>query len=295
MITDGIITFGIEDYLENVKKTVAKTGHRDFPVVGASGAYLGMISRRYLLDARRKRVIMVDHNEKTQAIAGIEEAEILEIIDHHRLGNIETLNPVYFRNQPVGSTSTIIYLIAKENGITFDREHAGLLCSGIISDTLLFRSPTTTQTDRDAAAALAPLAGLDAESYAAEMFHAGSLLDNDDPERMILRALKTYRLDAGMIGIGQINFMDDESLAAAQENLADHLEAVRQIRALDMIFVLLTDISASNSLVIFSGGDAGEVIEEAFEKQVGGGDVLLEGVVSRKKQFVPEILAVLQS
>jgi manganese-dependent inorganic pyrophosphatase len=295
MISEGLITFEMEDYLEDVKKVMAKTGHRDFPVIDKEGHYSGMISRRFLIDAKGKQVILVDHNERSQAVNGIEEADILEIIDHHRLGNIETLNPVYFRNQPVGSTSTIIYQMGVERCVKFDSVHAGLLCAGVISDTLFFRSPTTTEMDKEAAAMLAEIAHIDLESYATEMFHAGSAPGKGDSESMILRDFKTYTLNSVTLGIGQINFMDGETLTLARDKLIAHLGKVREEKEIDMIFVMLTNISANGSVIIFDGEDAEELLTDAFEKHPADGYMVLDEVVSRKKQFVPEILSALQN
>jgi manganese-dependent inorganic pyrophosphatase len=155
---------------------MAKKRHRDFPILGKDGNYCGMISRRNLLDTRRKKVILVDHNEKSQAVDGLEDAEILEIIDHHRLGSLETISPVFFRNQPLGCTATIIYQMYKETGTEVEPAIAGLLCSAILSDTLVYRSPTCTQLDKSSAEELAEIAHIHVEEYAKEMFAAGSNL-----------------------------------------------------------------------------------------------------------------------
>ena len=182
MRQNSLVTFNLEDELNEVKTTMAKLRFRYFPILD-DGYYVGMISNRNILEARKKQVILVDHNEKTQAVRGIEEANILEIIDHHRIGNLETLNPIFFRNQPLGCTSTIIYLMYKENGVEIDKKTAGLLCSAIISDTLIFKSPTSTNIDVEAANELAKIAEIDIYKYAKKMFSAGSNLKKKKTSR----------------------------------------------------------------------------------------------------------------
>ena len=174
MTRNNLVTFELDDYVDDIREVMSKERHRDFPVLDENGDYVGMISRRNLLSMQKKRVILVDHNEKTQAVDGIAGAEILEIIDHHRLGSLETMSPVFFRNQPLGSTSSIIWSMYQEKGIEVDPKIAGLLCAAIISDTLMFRSPTCTQYDREAAQTLAQIAGIDIETFASNMFRAGS-------------------------------------------------------------------------------------------------------------------------
>jgi manganese-dependent inorganic pyrophosphatase len=296
MLRDGIITFKTTDYLGDVKKTMSKVRHRDFPVLDDKGHFIGMISRRFLLDAGHKKVILVDHNEQSQAVDGIEEAEILEIIDHHRLGSMETLNPVFFRNQPVGATSTIIFQMYKEHGIKIENPWAGLLCSGIISDTLLFRSPTTTQFDKLAAMELANIAGIDLENYASELFHAGSgdEFSDADPVARIFKDFKTFNVNELQIGIGQINFMDQERLTEMKAMLMPDLEGARAEKQLDLLYVMLTNIPASSSEILCCGETSADLLETAYEIAPKAGVLSLEGVISRKKQLLPELLAALQ-
>ena len=291
---ESLVTFKPEDYMDYIKKAMRKYTYRDFPVIGDDGKYLGMISRRFVLDSKKKQIILVDHNEKAQAIDGVEEAEILEIIDHHRLGNIETFNPVYFRNQPLGSSSTIIYQMATERGLEFDEKYSGLLCAGIISDTLLFTSPTTTEVDIEIAHKLAEKAKINIQEFAEKMFRAGSPTD-EEPEIMIQRDFKKYNVNNIAFGIGQINFINGDNISGIKEKITPHLEAVKKEHALDVIFVLLTNISASSSIVVFAGEDAEQAVEDAFRKECENSSALLEGIVSRKKQFVPQIMLALQN
>mgnify|MGYP000450080271 CR=1 FL=1 len=190
MTKKGIIHFDLDDYVDEVRETVANIRHRDFPVLDENQNYVGMFSRRNLMKAEKKKLILVDHNEKSQAVSNIDEAEILEIIDHHRLGSLETMSPVYFRNQPLGCTSTIIYQMYLEKGITITSQMAGLMCAAILSDTLMFRSPTCTQIDREAALRLAEIAEVKVEELASAMFQAGSNFDNKTEEEILNQDFK---------------------------------------------------------------------------------------------------------
>jgi manganese-dependent inorganic pyrophosphatase len=294
MTRNDITTFKMRDYLSDVIKTMVKKQIRDYPVLDDEGRYVGMISRRFVLDASKKKMILVDHNEKSQAVAGIAEASVLEIIDHHRLGAIETLEPVYFRNQPVGATSTIIFQLYRENDVDIDSIHAGLLCAGIISDTLLFRSPTTTREDRLAADLLAEIADINLDEFGSEIFHAGVFSGEKDLGNLVFQDFKTYNVNAITFGIGQINFMDRDALETIKEELIPYLPTAAADKRLDMIFVMLTDVGSSSSDVIFAGGDSAELMESAFEKHPKDSSLYVEGLVSRKKQFVPELLSEMQ-
>ena len=299
MATEDIVSFSPDDPLSDVIKAIGRSRHRDFPVLDRRGDFIGMISRRFLLDAPQRHAILVDHNEKTQAIAGIDEAYIEEIIDHHRIAPIETIHPITFRNQPYGSTCTILYELYAENGIEPDRQTAGLLCAAILSDTLMFRSPTTTRADRACCAALANLAGIDIEAFATQMFSAGaaavsSAEDVTDPEALLLRDFKVFPYETGKLCVSQINFMDRESLSRVCAALRPALESVRKRKEATRLFVLLTNIPESYSDVIFTGDGAGTLLESAFEKQPENGVLHLNDVVSRKLQFVPELLQALQ-
>ena len=294
MKRDNLITFSPEDYLADLKKTMGRYKYRDFPILGEDGHYIGMISRRFLLDPRRKQVILVDHNERTQAVNGIEEAEILEIIDHHRLGSIETIQPVYFRNQPVGSTSTIISQIYGEQEVAPDAVAAGLLCGGIISDTLLFTSPTTTPADKTAAVVMANIAGIDISEFATAMFRAGSAGEDRSAEDLLGSDYKSFTVEGRKIGIGQVNVWGSDAIPEIRTKLRGYLEEGRKKRGDDMVFMMITNIADKSSEILWCGEGAGDLLEEAFEKPAAGDTILLEGVVSRKKQLAPELIAALQ-
>ena len=241
MRRDNLITFETEEYVEDVQKVMSKERHRDFPVIDEEGKYVGMISRRNLLDMRRKQLILVDHNEKSQAVDGIDGAEILEIIDHHKLGDIETIAPVFFRNQPVGCTGTIIYQMYHEYGIDINRKIAGLLCSAIISDTLMFRSPTCTEADKKAAEALAERAGISIEEHAKNMFKAGSNFASKTAEEIFYQDFKEFNAGDKKFGVGQLSAMSDEELQEVKEKLMSYMPKVLEERKLDMIYIMLTN------------------------------------------------------
>ncbi len=290
MSSENLTTFKTTDYVEDISEVMAKKRFRDFPIVDGKGDYVGMISRRNLLSLDRKRMILVDHNEKTQAVDGFEDAEILEIIDHHRLGNIETTGPVYFRNQPVGCTATIITQMFMENDIEIPPEIAGLLCSAILSDTLMFRSPTCTPIDQMIAEKLAGIADLDIEEHATNMFDAGSNLRSKTANEIFYQDFKKFDNGKVNFGVGQISSMNKKELAACADKLLPYMEEVRQSNSLDMVMFMMTNIISESTELLMVGDMCKEVIEPAFNVTAGEHSAILEGVVSRKKQLIPAIL-----
>lgn len=294
MKKNGLLTFELDDFTDSIKDTMAKKRYRDFPVLDKHGSYVGMISRRNLLGMKRNRLILVDHNEASQAVDNIESAEILEIIDHHRLGSLETMAPVFFRNQPVGCTATIIYQIYQEKGIEISSNIAGLLCSAIISDTLMFRSPTCTAVDRDAAQKLAQIAGIEIEAYASEMFAAGSNLKKKSPEEIFYQDFKKFELNQANFGVGQINSMNASELKDIKGRLIPYLEKALGQHGETMLFFMLTDIMNESTELLCFGGDSEELVREAFHQQPEDHSVYLPGIVSRKKQLIPAFMNALQ-
>ncbi len=296
MRREHLVTFGTEEYVDAVKEVMSKERHRDFPILDPDGRYVGMISRRNLLNMKKKQVILVDHNERSQAVDGIGGAEILEIIDHHRLGSLETISPVFFRNQPLGCTSTIIYQMYQEKGIAITEKIAGLLCSAIISDTLMFRSPTCTPMDRQAAEALAQIAGIQIEEHAKNMFQAGSDFKSKSPEEIFYQDFKTFFAAEMEFGVCQISAMSQEELRDVEEKLMPYLERVLSERKLSMVYVMLTNILEESTWLIYQGGNARRIAEGAFHvrQAEGAGGLELRGVVSRKKQFIPAIMISMQ-
>lgn len=291
MKKDHLITFSREDFISDIRDTLAKIRHRDFPVLDRDGKYCGMLSRRSLLSMDNKKIILVDHNEKGQAVDGIDEAEILEIIDHHRLGSMETALPVFFRNQPVGCTGTIIYDLYQENNVEVDKKIAGLLCSAIISDTLMFRSPTCTPKDKKAAEELAKIAGIEIQEHAEKMFRAGSSLADKTPEEIFYQDFKKFSGNDKNFGAGQISSMDKTELEQLRPKIAAYMEGA--VKEGEMLFFLLTNILTESSNLVFAGEGAKELVETAFGEPEENW-VHVPGLVSRKKQFVPSVLHVLQ-
>lgn len=290
MTKEHLITFDIDDYVDDVKETMSKIRHRDFPILDENGNYIGMVSRRNLMSMQKKQVILVDHNEKSQAVDNIAEAEILEIIDHHRIGSLETMSPVYFRNQPLGCTSTIIYQMFREKALEIPQHIAGLLLSAILSDTLMFRSPTCTQLDIIAAEALAQTAGVDIETHAKNMFKAGSNFKNRATEEIFYSDFKVFHTEENEFGVAQVSAMSREELDNVGEQLRPFMKEVLSEKRLDMVYVMLTDILEESSKVIFDGQDAGKILAEAFGKEENENGILLEGIISRKKQMIPTLM-----
>ncbi len=290
MTKNHIITFAIDDYVDEVKEEMSKVRHRDFPVLNEKGAYVGMISRRNLMKMQKKQVILVDHNEKSQAVDGINEAEIIEIIDHHRLGSLETMSPVYFRNQPLGCTSTIIYQMYQEKQVEIPPTIAGLLLAAIISDTLMFRSPTCTPLDKEVAHTLAEIAGVEIEEFAKNMFQAGSDFKNKTTDEIFYQDFKIFHTDDCDFGVAQISAMSAEELDKVGEELRPFMVQVLGDKKIDMVYVMLTDILEESSKVIFYGEDAGRILALAFHKREEEEGIWLEGIVSRKKQFIPQLM-----
>lgn len=296
MTSENLVKFSIDDYTDDIKEVMAKLRHRDFPVLNKHGKYVGMVSRRNLLGIKRRQLCLVDHNEISQAVDNIESAEILEIIDHHRIGSLQTMAPVYFRNQPVGCTATILYQVYQEKNLTIEPNIAGLLCSAILSDTLMFRSPTCTAMDKAAAEKLAEIAGVKCEELASEMFAAGSNLKNKSPEEIFYQDFKKFELNKFSFGVGQITSVNADELTEIKKELLPYMEKALGSHGESMLFFMLTDIINESTELLFYGGDSKNVVSEAFHKepQEGEQSVILPGVVSRKKQLIPALTVTLE-
>lgn len=293
MKTERLVTFRQDSLVDQIKDVMAKLRHRDFPILDHKGDYVGMISRRNLMNMRKKRIILVDHNEKSQAPDGIDNTEILEIIDHHRIGSLETVAPVFFRNQPLGCTATIVYQFYREQQVEIEPKIAGLLCAAILSDTLMYRSPTCTLTDRLAAEDLAKIAGIDATEFAKAMFAAGSNLSSKTPEEIFYQDFKRFNINETEFGVGQISSMDGEELKALKEKLLPYMEKVSRDTGVGMIFFMLTNIMEESTELIYCGRDAKDLVEDAFFVEGSKDEATLRGVVSRKKQLIPAFVNVL--
>ena len=295
MTRDNILKFTLVTPVADVLRVMAKVRHRYFPILDEEGKYCGMVSRRNVIALRKRRIILVDHNEATQAVEGFDQAEILEIIDHHRIGSLETSGPVYFRNQPVGCTATIITQMYDENGVDIPPQIAGLLLAAILSDTLVFRSPTCTPVDENAAKRLAKIAGVDIEEFSTEMFEAGEKLDGKTPEEVFLQDFKVFMCGDIRFGVAQGSYMTRKNLQAAQALLQPYLEEARNKQNVEDIYMLLTDVPKEESVVICTGRYAAEVLSNGFESRpAADGSWTLPGVVSRKKQFIPAMMSAYQ-
>ena len=295
MTRDDIMKFTLVTPVADVTRVMAKVRHRYFPILDEDGKYCGMVSRRNIIALRTRRIILVDHNEATQAVEGFDQAEILEIIDHHRIGSLETSGPVYFRNQPVGCTATIITQMYDENGVEIRPQIAGLLLAAILSDTLVFRSPTCTPVDVSTAHRLAKIAGVEIDAFASEMFEAGEKLDGKTPEEVFLQDFKVFMCGDVRFGVAQGSYMTRKNLKAAQQLLTPYLPEACGKQNVEDLYMLLTDVPKEVSVVICPGRHADEMLRSGFEKEPEeDGSWVLPGVVSRKKQFIPALMSAYQ-
>ena len=290
MTTRSLLTFTLHTPVEEATKVMATVRFRYFPVLDDDGKYIGVVSRRNMLNLHRKQLILVDHNEKSQAVEGIDQAEVLEIIDHHRIGSMETDGPVYFRNVPVGCTCTIVYQMYRENAVDIDPTTAGLLLSAILSDTLMFRSPTCTPMDERAARELAELAGVDLEQYADTMFEHGGDVSGKTAAEVFNGDYKIFTSGDVRFGVGQGSYMTEKNRKAAQALIGPYLPEALSKQQLDYIFYMFTDVRNSSTQLLMSGSGAEELVGKAFGVRVEAGIAVLPGVVSRKKQMIPLLI-----
>lgn len=295
MKKNNLITFSTEDYIKDIRTVLASKRHQYYPVLNQFGKYVGLISQRNYLNANPKKVILVDHNERAQTVDGIDEVQLLEIIDHHRIGGLQTMNPVYFRNQPLGCTATIIYQMFQETGTEIPKVIAGLLCSAIISDTLMFRSPTCTPEDESTCRRLAKLAGMDIETFAVSMFNAGSKLKDKTDEEIFHQDYKIFSNDRITFGIGQVTAFNGEILDTLKLRIGKYMEHVYNGKETDMLFFMLTNIFTEDTELMYYGKGAEQLLAKAFKREeVSGGSITLKHVVSRKKQVIPILMGALQ-
>ncbi len=296
MKTDNLVTFSTEDFTDDIQNEMIKHRHRAFPVINKKGKCIGTISRRNFLDMHKKKVALVDHNEKDQAVDNIEKAEIMEIIDHHKLGSLETMTPISFRNQPVGCTATILYEMYGEQKLEISPIIAGLLCAAIISDTLMFRSPTCTLSDKMAAGALALIAGIDIEKFAREMFKAGSNLKDKSPEEIFYQDYKKFIAEGDInFGVGQISSMDTDELAVIKERLVPFMVSECGRHGVTRVYFMLTNIIEESTELLYYGDGSEEMAKIAFHMDPVDGAFDLKGVVSRKKQLIPALMEAAQA
>ena len=289
MKKDRLLTFDLDLPLEDAMKVMASVRHRYFPVLDEDGQYVGVISRRNLLGMHRKKLILVDHNEKSQAVDGFQEARILEIIDHHRVGSLETSGPVYFRNEPLGCTASILYKMYKENDVEIPRHIAGLLMSAILSDTLLFRSPTCTPFDSKACRELAEIAGEDVNEYAEKMFSASDDLTGRSADDLLFTDFKIFEFGDIRLGAAQGLFMSRSSCRQVEEMVSGCLDEAREKKGLNMFIYMLTNMRDQSTRLLYAGDGLNEVIGEAYHVEAKDGKADVSGMVSRKKQLIPPL------
>ncbi|HHW58295.1 MAG TPA: putative manganese-dependent inorganic diphosphatase [Clostridia bacterium] len=289
---EDLVSFRISDYIDDVKEVMLKYRYRNFPIIDDEGKVVGLLARRHILDYERKNVIMVDHNEFSQAVEGIEQARILEIIDHHRLGTIETDQPILFRNHPVGSTATIINRIFEEKGLIPEPKIAGIMCAAILSDTLVFKSPTCTPEDVKAAKKLAEIANIDINEFGNEMFKAGTSLEGKTVEEIFYTDFKEFTINNYKIGIGQVNTLTDTG--ELKQELISFMEKVKKNKGYNILLLMLTDIINEGSEILFVGNNK-ELLERAFNVQIKNNSFYLPYVISRKKQVLPLIIKAINS
>ena len=295
MKTENLVTFKTEDFTDDIQDVMIKHRHRAFPVIDKKGKCIGTISRRNFLDMHRKKVVLVDHNEKDQAVDNIDKAEIMEIIDHHKLGTLQTMQPISFRNQPVGCTGTIMYQMYGEQKLEIPSKIAGLLCAAIISDTLMFRSPTCTLQDKMAAGALALIADISIEEFAREMFKAGSNLKDKSPEEIFYQDYKKFIAEEDVcFGVGQISSMDADELKEIKERLLPFMVSECGRHGVSRVYFMLTNIIEQSTELLFYGEGSEEMAVNAFKMQPENGTIYLKGVVSRKKQLIPPLMEAAQ-
>ncbi len=294
MHPEGIVKFSVNTAVDDAKKVIASSKHRFFPVIDEAGAYVGLVNATSLLSAKKKHVILVDHNEKSQAVEGLDQAEIMEIVDHHRIGSIETAAPALFRNQPVGCTSTILWQMYQEQGIEIPKDIAGLMLSAIMSDTLAFRSPTCTPLDVRAGEDLAAICGEDIPTYSDAMFEAGADLTGRTADEVFHQDFKVFSRGNAKFGVGQGSFMTENSRKAAEKLVGPYLAEAAADEELPMVFYMFTDVKSSTTELLYFGEGAEDVIRQTWGVDVVDGIAVLEGVVSRKKQIVPPLMATFQ-
>lgn len=288
MTKDDLVVFHKDDLIDDVRDKMAKSRFRSYPVLDDKNQVIGNISRYHLISNLRKKIILVDHNERNQSIDDLDSAEILQIVDHHRVANIATSAPIFFRNEPVGSTATIVSKMFFENGIKPSRQIAGILCAAIISDTLLFRSPTATETDRYVLSKMSKIAALDPEDFAMKMFRAGTSLEGKKPEELLKTDVKNFSFEGKNVRVCQIFTMDLDSLESVEKDLRLSMENYIKREDVESFVLMITDIFKELSEVLVVGKFKEELARQ-FDKESVDGKFLAEGLLSRKKQLIPKL------
>lgn len=278
-----------KDYLETLLDISSKQGYNNYPVINEKGKCEGLIRITDIRKKNRRKVILVDHNELEQSVVGLEEAEIMEIVDHHKIGNLTTNKPINFRNMGVGSTNTIIYLMYKEARIEVPQNIAGIMFSGIISDTLNFTSPTTTHMDIEAANELEVIAGINRNEYATEMFKAGTNITGKTTEEIITGDLKVFQVEDEKIAVSQVLTLSAEEILSSKEKYIEAMERIKEAKGYSMLVMFLTDIMKKGSFVLYCENSK-DRLQDAMEiKEIYQG-IYMDGILSRKQQIIPRIM-----
>lgn len=290
-LTEGIepYTFDYDDYYDDFIDKSYKLKHNNYPVIDKKGICYGLIRITDIDDKKRKKIILVDHNELEQSVDGIDEAEILEIIDHHKIGNFSSVLPINFRNMPVGSTNTIIFYLYKENNIEIPKNIAGLMLSGILSDTLIFKSPTTTDLDKEAVLALSKIADINYEEYGLKMLKAGSSLKGKSLEEIIYTDFKNFNVDNKKIAVCQIFTAEPETVNLNKEQYINILNDIAKNNEYYIVCFLVTDIIKNGSYIYFNDS-AKNILDNCFGIEEIYQGYYMDGCVSRKKQVIPPII-----
>lgn len=286
--TEGVTCFHLDDYIDDVREEVLKSRYRCYPVLDENEKVVGTLSRYHLLRPRRKRVVLVDHNEKAQSVPGLDQADILEIIDHHRIADIQTTQPIRMRNEPVGSSTTIVFGMYQEHGVMPSQKLAGLMAAAILSDTVMFKSPTCTKRDRDMAERLARIAGISLDDLGKDLFSSSS--SDAKPVGELLKSdFKEFHIAEQTLGVGQITCVDSSKLLERKKEFIDEMQKVKDEHKYDFILLMLTDVLKEGTVLLYIGNE--DTIKNAFSSSAKNNEVFLPGVMSRKKQIIPTLTA----
>lgn len=290
LVEDTSKIFRENDYYTDFVEATKKLKHNNYPILNNNGVCLGLIRITEIINKNNKKVMLVDHQEKEQSVIGLDEANILEIVDHHKIGNINTTNPINFRNMTVGSTNTIVYFMYKENNVEIPKEIAGIMLSGLLSDTLCLQSPTTTEIDKKVAEDLALIAGVDYEKYALDMFKAGTSLEGLTKEEVIKSDFKSFPIGDEKMAIGQVFTLDVDRIFDELDTYIEKLEEINNKEGYKFIVIAITDILKNGSYLIFTE-NAKSVLESIYKLDDIKQGYYVDGLVSRKKQILPAILS----
>ena len=282
-----LVSFHLEDRVDDVRETMLKHRYSSYPILDENEKVVGVLSRYHLLRPRRKRVVLVDHNEAAQSVPGLEEAEILEIIDHHRLADIQTTNPIYVRNEPVGSTNTIIAGMFQDRGLMPSEKMAGMMAAAILSDTVMFKSPTCTERDIRTAERMARIANISLEELGREIFSAS--LDSKTVQDLLLSDYKEFHIAGHDLAVSQITCVDSPKMLERKEEFLAHMKELTSQKGFSMMILMLTDVLLEGTQIIYLGDD--EIIQQAFNLTPKDNTLFLPHVMSRKKQVIPMLSA----